>query len=346
VVGLGAVLCLLAAAFAAPALFVPGIALVLLAAAALAGTALAARGVRLEREPRVASVQEGERVALTLRVRAGPLARGGELVLAPGAEPVALRGRGGAPLQLAARAGRRGVHLLGPSTLRLGDPFGIARRELASPVTEVLVLPRIEPIPRRLLAPIAGSGRERRMRSRHAAAAEADGLGPYRPGAPATRIHWPAVARTGTLLERRLTGESERLPLVVLDARSPASAEALDASVRAAGSLAVALATLGGCSLLLPGEQRAHALDPQLGVWPALHARLALVGAGGEVARAVATRAPIVLWVTAASRPEPHARAGAGARLLVTPFPLPGVRVMLEVAGCAVQPLAALRSAA
>jgi uncharacterized protein (DUF58 family) len=279
-------------------------------------------------------------------VRAGPLAGGGELVIAPGAAPVTLRSRRGAPTQLVVRAGRRGAHRLGPSTLRLGDPFGISGRELRSSATDVLVLPRIEPLSRRLLAPLVGVGREQRLRSLHAADAEADGLGPYRPGAPATRIHWPSVARTGTLLERRLTGESERLPLVVLDARAPASDEALDAAVRAAGSLAVALAGLGGCMLLLPGEQRAHLLDAQLGPWPALHARLALVAAGGLLAGAVLERAPIVRWVTAYAQPEPRARRGSAALLLVTPFAIPGRRVLLEVAGCAVQPLGTARRAA
>ncbi|HMD55836.1 MAG TPA: DUF58 domain-containing protein [Solirubrobacteraceae bacterium] len=347
VAALGVCLCLLAAAFAARSLYVPGLALVLLAAAAESTTRLATRRVRLEREPQIASVQEGEEVRLTLRIRAGRLARAGELRPSPDAAPVALRRAHDGSLQLTARPERRGGYRLGPSSLRLGDPLGISRRVVRSPATDVLVLPRIVPVQTRRLAQLAGIGRERRAHSRYAAAAEADGLGPYRPGAPATRIHWPSVARTGTLLERRLTGESERLPLVVLDTRAPAGVEALDSCVRAAASLCVALARLGGAAVLLPDEQRPYPLDAKLGAWPALHTRLALVGAGGQVADAVVERAPIVLWVSAATRPEMRRRGGGGVRLLVTPFPAPGRQVLLEVAGCAVQALhATARSAA
>ena len=40
-------------------------------------------------------------------------------------------------------------------------------------------------------------------------------------------------------MERKLISEADSRPLVVLDPRAPASPEALDAAVRAAGSLAV-----------------------------------------------------------------------------------------------------------
>lgn len=347
VAALGLCLCLLAAAFAASALYVPGLVLVLLAAAAEGTTRLAARRASLQREPGSAVVQEGEEVRITLTVSAGRFARGGELRPARAAAPITLGRLRGARLELSLRPGRRGAHRLEPSTLRLGDPLGICRRVLSSPATEVLVLPRVVPVSARRLALVAGAGRERRARSRHAGALDADGLGPHAPGAPASRIHWPTVARTGALLERRLTGESERLPLVVLDARAPAGEEALDACVRAAGSLCVALAGLGGVAVLLPDEQRPQRLDATLGAWPALHRRLALLSGGGGIAEVVAARAPVVVWVTAAARPRVPAPAGAGACLLVSPFPLAGRQVVLEVAGCAVQSLRApIRSAA
>ena len=106
---------------------------------------------------------------------------------------------------------------------------------------------------------------------------EMESLRPYREGAPASRIHWPTVARVGTLMERRLLADSDSQPLVVVDSTEPADEAALDKAVRAAASLCVHLARKGGCSVLLPGDRRAVDLGADLAGWPALHARLALV---------------------------------------------------------------------
>ena len=108
-----------------------------------------------------------------------------------------------------------------------------------------------------------GSGHSRRLRlpdgragSEALAAVDLDGLRPYRPGTPASRIHWPAVARGAGLIERRLQADGDARPLVVLDARTPASAgragvDLLDAAVRAAASLVLefsARAEAAACS--------------------------------------------------------------------------------------------------
>jgi uncharacterized protein (DUF58 family) len=357
---LGLCLCLLAGAFAASALYVPGLALLLLAGASFAVTRVPAWGARLERVgapgPRAAAgarhtVQEGDTLELQLRVHGRLARRAGVVHRWPGdtGSRLALRDRGIVPLS--ARIEGRGVHVLGPSTLVLADPFGIARRELASASTEVLVLPRVEPVPPRSLARLVGGERVARAR-RDASGNDADGLRPYRPGAPAARIHWPAVARTGTLLERRFSAEADARPLIVLDARNPATAQALDACVRAVASLCVALAcgptaraASSGCAVLLPGERRARTLDAELDGWPDLHVRLALVAAGGHVASAVAERSAIVLWASAAARADVRLPARTGAlRYLVTPFPRAGRPVELTVAGCSVQPLAGSES--
>jgi hypothetical protein len=67
----------------------------------------------------------------------------------------------------------------------------------------------------------------------------------------------------------------------------PASAgrggrDLLDAAVRAAASLVLDFARVGGCGLLLPGEQRATKIDRELISWPAAYARLALVEGGSD----------------------------------------------------------------
>ena len=93
-----------------------------------------------------------------------------------------------------------------------------------------------------------------------AAELDLEGLRPYRQGTPASRIHWPAVARSGEMLERRLSADGDTAPLVVLDASRTPTEEALDHAVRAAASLCLHLARRGGCALLLPGCGRAASL--------------------------------------------------------------------------------------
>jgi len=170
-----------------------------------------------------------------------------------------------------------------------------------------------------------------------AAELDLDGLRPYRLGTPASRIHWPAVARSGEMLERRLSAESDSAPLVVLDCARPPSEEALDRAVRAAASLCLHLARRGGCALLLPGERRPVAVAPDLAAWPRLHARLALVEASlRPPALARARRAGAVLWVSAAgSAPRELPRGAGGGGWLVTAEPREGARAEFTVAGCA-----------
>jgi uncharacterized protein (DUF58 family) len=194
------------------------------------------------------------------------------------------------------------MRLLEPARLVVRDPLGLAARELRSRSgQEVLVLPRIEPV---------RAGREGRahalsvartsVRGEEGPRVDFDTLREAPPEAPASRIHWPAVARTGTLIERTLLAQADRRPLVVVDAASPLSSEALDDAVRAAASLCVALARAGGCDLLLPGERRPSHIDPGLAAWPMLHARLALVE--GDAEAVVPTwlgRVGAIFWVTA-----------------------------------------------
>jgi uncharacterized protein (DUF58 family) len=340
---LGVALCLLAAAFAVPSLYVPGAALILLAWAAHLIVNSAARNARVVRTPERATVEELTSLQLLVRLErtgARPLRRTGELESWPGAEPVELNRipRGGA-VEVNISFARRGRHELGPARARFADPLGICAREVTSAPTEVLVLPRVErlrgAVPGRLAEPGRSAGRRT-----SSLAGDVDSLRPYRPGAPASRIHWPTVARTGVLMERRLRSESERRPLIVVDSRAPASEEALDSALRAAASLCVRLGELGGCALLLPGERRSHVIEADLGAWPALHARLALVEPSSVAPLwSAVERAAIVVWVSGGetvAAPMLRRRA-AGAIYTVTPFPMPGREVLIAVAGCVVQ---------
>ena len=87
---------------------------------------------------------------------------------------------------------------------------------------EVLVLPRIEPVrAARRAGDGDGAAAARRGRPPVAAEVDLDGLRPHREGTPASRIFWPALARGGELMERRLRAEGDTRPLVVLDPRAP-----------------------------------------------------------------------------------------------------------------------------
>jgi uncharacterized protein (DUF58 family) len=294
------------------------------------------RGLRLEREPDAATLEEGSQLEVTLRVRRGrlPLA-GGWLATGADGDRMPLRRASGRPVRVGVPLPRRGRHQLVPARVRVGDPFGMYAHDLAFPPLDTLVLPRLEPV---TVAPgaAAGLGASGRQRASNTASMEVDSLRPHRPGAPASRIHWPTVARTGTLIERRLTDEAERLPLVVVDPQRPQDADALDRALRAAASLCVHLARTGGCSLLLPGDRRAQAIDADLHAWPALHARLALVEADELPGAASAHRAGIVLWVTARAGGVPPrlARVRAGERYLVGVVPRAGRAPAFTVAGC------------
>ena len=170
-----------------------------------------------------------------------------------------------------------------------------------------------------------------------AAELEIDGLRQYRDGAPASRIHWPSVARHGEILERRLVAELDSAPLVVLDPSNPAEEEALDKAVRAAASLVCGWRA-GRLRHPAAGRPPPDRHRPRPRCLAGVHARLALVEEGPAPAGGVlGPRGGAVIWVTGADlRTTPRAleRLPAGSRYVVAPGALPGIRPAFEVAGC------------
>lgn len=349
---LGAMLLVVAGVFDAEPLYVPGVALLALAAGCLAWVVSGSRGISVGRTLPASCVVEGEALAVAVELRSSRVALPSCLLVDPLLEaPLAVRGgRRAVRVDVQARFARRGRHALAPPTVVVGDPLGLARRAIAGDRTEeVLVLPRVEPV----RAAGAGAGRHgtaarRRAGIAPAAEIDVDGLRPHREGAPASRIHWPAFARSGELLERRLRPEGDSRPVVALDTRGE-DPDAADAAVRAAASLCVALAgagSAGGCAVLLPGERRPVLLEPGLSGWPHLHARLAVVEAGAPVLSGLATRRGSVFYVSARPLRRPPAvltRAPASGRFLVVPG-APGVGApAFTVAGCTGYDLAPAR---
>jgi uncharacterized protein (DUF58 family) len=342
---LGAVLTLAGAGFDSPSLLVAGLGLIGLAVVSVTWVELA-RPRRLERAPAPTRVVEGD----TYRLRINGLGArlpppGGRLIDGALPSPVALGPRHPLDRAIEVSLSGRGRRRLGSARAEICDPLGLWARSVESADPgELLILPRIEPV---LAAGRGGGGaRPNALAGLEEGAAtsaldaraielEVDGLRAYRPGTPASRIHWPAVARTGELVERRLVAGADAAPLVVLDAARPSSSAALDAVVRAAASLCVHLAATGGCAALLPGDRRATEIEPDLRGWPQVHARLAVVEAGSAIPAVTrAIRSGAVFWATAAERPElPQAlRAGAGPRYLVAPEA--GRAAAFTVAGC------------
>ncbi len=339
---LGVLITLAAAAFDSPSLYVPGIGLFLLGFGAWSWVGLAAYGAGIERVPGPHVVEEEESYPVRLTLPRGLVTPpGGELAEPLLGRSIPLRSSTPRRIRIDARFSRRGRRDLAPARLTIADPLGLARRDLYSAPGEVLVLPRVEPVPQAGAGATDGLASEAERMAAHAAELELDTLRPYRPGTPASRIHWPTVARRGEMMERRLIADVDLRPLVVLDPRRPPSEEALDMAARACASLVVHLARTGsGCSLLLPGDRRAAEVDSELRAWPPLHARLALVEPeDGAPAAARVERAGAVFWVAAgaAAPPAGIARAAAAVRYLVTPEPVAGTRVEFTVAGCAVQ---------
>ena len=387
VAGGGALLVLLAFVFDAVPLFVPGIALGAIGSLAPLWVWSGARGARARRLLAAERIVEDEPLEATIEVRRGPLARGGwgrfevldpltgsRLALAgPLSQVLAVSLGRTASVRVVARFHRRGEHVLAPPSLIVRDPLDLARVQITGSSAEqrLLVLPRTEPV--RWLS----SDRVRRLdraegdpTSEAMAATDLDGLRPYRPGTPASRIHWPAVARGRGLIERKLQADGDTRPLIVLDARGAGGqlgddedphAERLDAAVRAAASLALDLARAGGCGLLLPGEQRPTTLDPELLAWPAAYARLALVAAvpDARAAAGVMRRPGPLIYITAAPAERlamALTSAGGGTVVLVVPDSelvegrprgVPGrIRPTLEVSGCRGFALGARRGSA
>jgi len=285
------VLTLAAFTFDAAPLFVPGAAFTLLGLLTPLWVWASARGADVRRRLVAERVVEGEPVEAMIEVRRGWLGLPGGEVLDPLAgAPVSLSrplsllaGGSRAEVRIVARMHRRGMHRMEPPSLVVHDTLELARvvRPGRGAPQELLILPRTEPV----RWPASGRGERRESGGSRAtgeplAAVDVDGLRPYRPGTPASRIHWAALARGAGLLERRLQPDGDTRPLIVLDARGTGPIEHLDAAVRAAASLTLEFARRGGCRLLLPGERRTVTVEPDLVSWPGIHARLALVQGG------------------------------------------------------------------
>ena len=115
----------------------------------------------------------------------------------------------------------RGRHRLGPLTLRVRDPFGLATVAASTPgATDILVLPHIEIIGRRRPRS-EGIGAEGTIPHMVALHGEDDvAVRSYHDGDDLRRIHWPATAHRSMLMVRQEDLPARRRAVIVLDSRA------------------------------------------------------------------------------------------------------------------------------
>jgi uncharacterized protein (DUF58 family) len=356
----GVVLILVAFAFDTSGLFVPGVAFLIVGILVPPWIWLASRSTSVSREVELDRVLEDQPLEARIEVRGGPLGvPGGEILDPLAGGSIALSSSLFAPrhgrtadVRVVARFGRRGRRTLDPPALALRDPLGLVRmmRLGQAGSQSLLVLPRLDRP--RWARHESGDRFDRRAGAASLEALSAvdlDGLRPYRPGTPASRISWPALARGAGLLERRMRAERDSGPLVVLDIRSGGHPERADAAVRAAASLTHELARRAGCELLLPGDRRPVLIEPDLSGWPSVHVRLALVEEGREAqppSLSARPRSGMIFYVAAQRErlPAQLLRGDHRGAVLVLPDDVaPPVRQppRFEVSGCAGYLLAA-----
>jgi uncharacterized protein (DUF58 family) len=147
-------------------------------------------------------------------------------------------------------ARHRGRYWIGPLSVYQTDPFGLARTKAqTTPKAELVVYPKVEPLDGRgLISQGAGSG-DAAAKRLHRSAAEFYTMREYVTGDDLRRIHWPSVARTGTLMIRQDESTRRSSAVLLLDTRTVAFGEqgspGFEAAVSAAASLGSALTRSG-----------------------------------------------------------------------------------------------------
>lgn len=217
-----------------------------------------------------------------------------------------------APLLLRRRLpARRGRHRLGPLEICTYGPFGLAEawRSLSCD-REVLVLPRLQPLPPWPPRGTGNRGGQGPSSARQPDPAWVSGVRPLLPGDSLRRVHWRRSARTGAWVVKEFEAVARAGSLVLLDLSRASYARAggddlCDAAVEVAAALAgAALATGQEVHLRTTGERPIE---------------LALRAGGGDMRS--------VLLALAEARPDgplavgDHLRPGTARPVLVTPAP-------------------------
>jgi uncharacterized protein (DUF58 family) len=161
--------------------------------------------------------------------------------------PLAAGGTARAAYRIPTR--RRGRYRVGPLSVAVTDPFGLARRrEPSAGEAELVVRPRVHEI----VAPVAVGSRISAEHEATASRAVVSDLGDefvtlrdYEVGDDLRRVHWRSTARTGELMIRQDEARWRSRAALVLDVLPGAhDAESFEAAVEAAASVTARLVRL------------------------------------------------------------------------------------------------------
>lgn len=220
---------------------------------------------------------------------------------------------------------QRGVFDLGPLTVQVVDPLGLAlRATVAAPAARLTVYPRtdtIAPLPTNQGDdPLAGADHP------HALAGSGEdffALRPYVRGDDLRRVHWPSTARTDELMIRQDEMPWQGRATVVVDTRAATTTpEALELVLSAAASIVTSgwqhrsllrlVTTSGFDSGFAAGNAHVDTILEQLARAEADRAQL--MGALARVRRAAGGGALAVITTALAPRAELQAVAGLRSR--------------------------------
>jgi uncharacterized protein (DUF58 family) len=229
------------------------------------------------------------------------------------------------PLQLPPRARRggeytlqmrrRGLHVLPSIKVRSSDPLGLREVETVYPLShEILVYPRVVPLPSQVMPPSVGGGRAPlESAQRRGEGASFLGVREYRPGDPLRHVHWRTAARLGKLAVVEWEAEESVDALLAVETlvgseRDMGPGTTLDLAAGLAASMGKAILFAGdSLRLLLPGngEWRADGFRgpeamPEVLESLARMRAVSDVGLAAEVVRRAAGLAPgtLVCWMT------------------------------------------------
>lgn len=139
---------------------------------------------------------------------------------------------------------RRGRYTIGPTTLRTGDPLGIARQELRwREPHDLIVYPRVVPLERLGLptrSPLATLPASTPL---FEDSSRIVSVRAYQRGDSLRRVHWPATARTGQLVVKQFQQAIARETAICLDLHEDGYAtrfryDAIELAIVVAASLA------------------------------------------------------------------------------------------------------------
>jgi uncharacterized protein (DUF58 family) len=198
---------------------------------------------------------------------------------------------------------RRGLYMLGPTTLVSQDPFGIYRVEKDYPSSATMaVMPPVVPLPAIQIAPGGRAGDGRTRTDAPERTVDAASVRDYLPGDSLRWIHWRTSARTGSLHVRLFDGMPVGDWWIFVDLNRAAQAGAAENSTEEhAVVLAASLANRGiaegrAVGLVGQGERDLYWIPPREGetqMWEILRALAMITPARrplGELLRQLSPR--------------------------------------------------------